>query len=401
MRDKTPILITHHLEVAERADTILVVDKGRIIQQGAPDVLKNMGGMFQTHLKVHGHTVGRQADDSIIIGNEKDGASSGQDSHSYLSESKSDRTNREVAKIHLDEEINIGAVSGKTFIAYFKALYKGRPFVLSIVGAVLGECGVIALSFVLGFWATSSIPDFSRGDYMALYAGLGVAVAIFAFIGWYSIFLSGIGASFLIAQKALDSVLRSPVNFHDRTPSGRIISRLTKDVQLTDEFMARHYHWVFLYILSILGSICLVAYAFPYLAILFIPMGCAYCIIGAFYGRTSRQTRRINSIMRSFVYSAFGEQLSGLLTIRAFQRQGDFANIFSAAIDNEARFYYTTTFANIWISLRLDLLGSLLILGIGLFGVWFRNDVSPAKMSVVLTYSLQTTQASPYANGRS
>lgn len=162
---------------------------------------------------------------------------------------------------------------------------------------------------------------------MSLYAGLGFAVAIFAFIGWYSIFLSGIGASFLIAQNALNAVLRSPVKFHDRTPSGRIISRLTKDVQLVDEFMARHYHWVFLYILSIVGSISLVFYAFPYLAILFIPIVSIYCLLGVFYGRTARQTRRISSTMRSFVYSAFGEQLSGLLTIRAFQRQQAFNSI--------------------------------------------------------------------------
>ncbi|KAJ9110800.1 hypothetical protein QFC20_002841 [Naganishia adeliensis] len=393
MENKTRILVTHHLEVAERADMILVMDQGRIIQQGTHDVLKNIEGTFQTLLQEHGHTGRSEIDDPIILREVKD-ASIGQNFECSTLENRSNPTDRAVAKIHLDEELNTGAVSGKTFIAYFKALHKGGPFVVSIVGAVLAECAVIALSFVLSFWATSSIPGFSRGNYMSLYAGLGFAVAIFAFIGWYSIFLSGIGASFLIAQKALNAVLRSPVKFHDRTPSGRIISRLTKDVQLVDEFMARHYHWVFLYILSIVGSISLVFYAFPYLAILFIPIVSSYCLLGVFYGRTARQTRRISSTMRSFVYSAFGEQLSGLLTIRAFQRQQAFNDLFGAAIDNEARFYYTTTFANIWISLRLDLLASTLILGIGLFGVGFRDDVSPAKLSVVLTYSLQTTQAS-------
>jgi ATP-binding cassette subfamily C (CFTR/MRP) protein 1 len=228
---------------------------------------------------------------------------------------------------------------------------------------------------------------------MAVYAGLGVGTAIFAFIGWYSVFLSGIGASLLIAQKALGAVLRSPVSFHDRTPSGRIISRLTKDVELMDEFMVRHYHWVFLYILSIIGSIVLVCYAYGYLGVIFIPMAYIYCMMGVFYGRTTRQTRRINATMRSFVYSAFGEQLSGMLTIRAFRRQQSFTDAFSSTIDNEARFYYTTTFASIWLSLRLDLLASMLIMGIGIFGVGFRNSVSPAKLSVVLTYTLQTAQA--------
>lgn len=44
-----------------------------------------------------------------------------------------------------------------------------------------------------------------------------------------------------------------------------------------------------------------------------------------------------------------------------------------------------------WLSVRLDLLGSLLVLGVCLFGVIFRRSVSPTKMGVVLTYVLQTT----------
>lgn len=45
-----------------------------------------------------------------------------------------------------------------------------------------------------------------------------------------------------------------------------------------------------------------------------------------------------------------------------------------------------------WLGVRLDLLGNILVLGIGVFGVAFRNSVSPSKLGVVLTYSLQATQ---------
>lgn len=120
-----------------------------------------------------------------------------------------------------------------------------------------------------------------------------------------------------------------------------------------------------------------------------------YYLFGVVYARSARQVRRINSTMRSYVYSAFGEQLSGVVSIRAYRQQQLFSKRFSSALDNEGRFYYIIIFSNIWLSLRLDLLGSILILGIGIFGVLFRNDVSPAKLSVVLTYSLQTTQVSP------
>jgi ATP-binding cassette, subfamily C (CFTR/MRP), member 1 len=45
-----------------------------------------------------------------------------------------------------------------------------------------------------------------------------------------------------------------------------------------------------------------------------------------------------------------------------------------------------------WLGVRLDLLGNILVLAIGCFGVAFRDTVSPNKLGVVLTYSLQATQ---------
>ena len=44
-----------------------------------------------------------------------------------------------------------------------------------------------------------------------------------------------------------------------------------------------------------------------------------------------------------------------------------------------------------WLSTRLDLLGNVLVLGIGLFASGFSNTVDPSKVGVVLTYTLSST----------
>jgi ABC-type multidrug transport system fused ATPase/permease subunit len=399
MKDKTRILVTHHLEVAQHADFILVMDQGHIIQQGNYEALKKTAGTFQTLIEEYGNAKKEDADILEAIDDRVDGkqAISQEPQRSGMNGKTTntmDTDEKTVTKIHVDEELLTGAISGKTFMAYLKAMSKGGPLVMALSGAVLTECVAIALTLILGFWATSSISGFGQSQYMGLYAGLGVAVAVFSFVGTYSTYLCGIGASFLMAQQALNAVLRSPVSFHDRTPSGRIISRLTKDIETMDDRLSNHIYWVLGGILSIMGTIGLVFYTFPYLGLVFIPMFAVYYLIGVIYARAARQVRRINSTMRSYVYSAFGEQLSGVVSIRAYQQQQAFSDKFSAALDNEGRFYYVIIFSNIWLALRLDLLGSILILGIGIFGVCFRNDVSPAKLSVVLTYSLQTTQVS-------
>ncbi|KAJ9110598.1 hypothetical protein QFC22_006716, partial [Naganishia vaughanmartiniae] len=183
LRHKTRILVTHHLEVAQHADLVLR-DQQREDPAGIPT-------------------------DAPLIG----------------------KDSKAVTKIHMDEEREEGAISGKTYAAYGKAMMKGGPIMCALVCIALSECAQVGNTLSLGFWSSSSIEGFQQGQYMGIYAGLGVAIAVFTFIAAYTSALAGLGASFLMFQKALRSVLRSPTLFHDRTPSGRIVSRLTKDVE--------------------------------------------------------------------------------------------------------------------------------------------------------------------------
>jgi ATP-binding cassette subfamily C (CFTR/MRP) protein 1 len=395
LKEKTRILVTHHVEVAKHADIILVMDQGRIIQQGSFDALREAEGTFKTLMDEYGNDAKEPNVESITNTSTLEQPIAPESSAIHFSgdlhEAKVASKDKVATKLHLDEERQTGAVSGKTYVAYLRALFRGGPFIIALVTSILTEGGSIALTLILSFWATLSLPGFSQSHYMGLYAGLGVAMAIFAFVSAYTISLCGLGASFLMAQKALHAVLRSPVSFHDRTPSGRIVSRLTRDVEALDQRLSERIHYIFGGILSIFGTMGLVFYSYPYLGIMFLPMFGAYWGIGMFYARSSRQLRRIDSITRSYVYSTFGEQLAGVATIRAYQQEAMFIDKFDNANDDEGRFYYSGHVIRIWLALRLDLLGSILILGIGIFGVCFRNNVAPSKLAVVLTYSLQTT----------
>jgi ATP-binding cassette, subfamily C (CFTR/MRP), member 1 len=57
-------------------------------------------------------------------------------------------------------------------------------------------------------------------------------------------------------------------------------------------------------------------------------------------------------------------------------------------LDMENRAYLMTISMQRWLAVRLDLFGNILVLGIVLFGAGFRTTVSPAKIGVVLSYTL-------------
>lgn len=210
MKNKTRILVTHHLEVARHADLILVMDQGRIIQQGTYDALKEAEGTFRA--LVDEYDTGESQTSTTDKFEDHDHATDGKPGvavhpSTFTKPNETAATDaKTVTKIHLDEELVTGAISGKTFTAYFKAMSKGGPLTLALSGAVLSECASIALTLVLSFWATSSISGFVKGQYMGLYAGLGVAIAVFTLVGTYSTYLCGIGASFLMANQALFAV---------------------------------------------------------------------------------------------------------------------------------------------------------------------------------------------------
>ena len=53
------------------------------------------------------------------------------------------------------------------------------------------------------------------------------------------------------------------------------------------------------------GTIFLVFYTFPYLGILFVPLGIFYSFSAIYYRRTSVETKRLDSILRSKLYAAY------------------------------------------------------------------------------------------------
>lgn len=58
-------------------------------------------------------------------------------------------------------------------------------------------------------------------------------------------------------------------------------------------------------VMSVFGTVALVFYTFPYLGILFAPLGVLYWIAANYYRRTSVETKRLDSLMRSALYASY------------------------------------------------------------------------------------------------
>jgi len=291
-------------------------------------------------------------------------------------------------KLILEEERETGAVSWHVYYSYAQSM--GSMWWAVLFGSMLAltQIAQVFNSLFLGFWTGSQIPGYTNGDYMAIYAALGVAMGVFTFGAMFTMILAGIRASLNLFDGAWRHIMRSPTGWHDRTPTGRIISRLSKDIEMLDDRLSFVWNQLLQNALDVVGTFSLVVYTFPYLGLIFVPLVILYYLAATYYRKTSREIKRVDSISRSAIYSSFGEQLSGLPVIRAFGQQDNFERKLQVAVNVECQAYIITIAIQRWLGVRLDLMSNTLVLLVAIFGAIFRNTVSPSKLGVVLTYTL-------------
>ncbi|KAK7454037.1 hypothetical protein VKT23_011548 [Stygiomarasmius scandens] len=381
LADRTRILCTHALHVLDKTDYIFIVDSGKIKEQGTYKDLMASSVLFSRLMEEYGSQEREKETDT-----EKPEGLEGKVS------ADDKKTEKKVPALMQQEERNTGAVSWTTYRKYlqFAGGITWGPFILLLL--ILGQVSQVGNTLFLGFWTGETIPGFQQGQYMGVYAGLGVSQAFFQFLLTFTFAYVNLNASFKLFRTAFMHVLRSPVSFFDTTPMGRILSRLSKDQDTLDSQISMTLMQLLTQFSTILGTIALVFYVFPYLGLIFVPLSVLYYLVQAYYRRTSVETKRLDSLMRSALYSSYSETLTGLSTIRAYREQPRAVRDAQTGLDMENRAYYMTISIQRWLAIRLDVFGNIIILGITLFASGFRTSANPSNIGVVLTYTLSITQ---------
>lgn len=227
--------------------------------------LMSTNGIFQTLIEEYGsaHSTGNEEDK---LPNERIHYSGAR----YVS--GGDKNEQSDGGIITEEEERVtGTVVWQTYIDWFRSMGSWWPPALALICLALSQVCEVGNALFLGFWSGQTIKGFSQGRYMALYGGrllndsatcLQLIARIWGGIctvcgknqsarlspsqtdnartmaltaQWVSVvafIFAGIRAGFTLFNGAWMHVMRSPTSWHDQTPTGRIISRLSRGVSL-------------------------------------------------------------------------------------------------------------------------------------------------------------------------
>ena len=143
-----------------------------------------------------------------------------------------------------------------------------------------------------------------------------------------------------------------------------------------------------------LYTLGLITAASPVFVALIIPLGMVYLFFQRYYLHTSRELKRLDSVSKSPIYAHFQESLGGITTIRAYRQQGRFAQENERRVDANLRAYFPSINANRWLAVRLEFIGSFIILAaatLAITSVATGGGLSAGMVGLAMSYALQIT----------
>ena len=142
--------------------------------------------------------------------------------------------------------------------------------------------------------------------------------------------------------------------------------------------MIRNWMWMFF---SVVAVFIVISITTPIFVAVAIPVIILYYFVQKFYVATSRQLKRLESVTRSPIYSHFSESISGQSVIRAYDEKKRFTVESEIKVDYNQAISYQTILSNRWLGVRLEIVGSFVVLSAALFAVLARDTIDEASVS--------------------
>ncbi|KAF9959226.1 hypothetical protein BGZ72_010064 [Mortierella alpina] len=218
--------------------------------------------------------------------------------------------------------------------------------------------------------------------YLGFVIAMGILLALT--IANFMVFMARKASKGLHAAM-LGPLARSPMSFFDVTSSGKIVNRFAHDMTAVDIDLPLHFlNLIFISLMACTTFAFCIA-ASPYFAIIMVPVGYMYSVLGGFYLVSSRELKRLDSAARSPIYAHFGETLSGLVTLRAFGETNRFSSQATILLDRSQQTSYLTNATTRWLQIMLDMVSVMIMSLVALLAIVQRDTVNQGIFAIVLS----------------
>lgn len=112
------------------------------------------------------------------------------------------------------------------------------------------------------------------------HAYISIAILGVAVFGYsMAVSIGGIFASRRLHLDLLQNVLRSPMSFFERTPSGNLVNRFSKELDTVDSMIPQVIKMFMGSLFSVIGAVIIILLATPIAAVIIPPLGLVYFFV--------------------------------------------------------------------------------------------------------------------------
>ncbi|KAM7200448.1 P-loop containing nucleoside triphosphate hydrolase protein [Rhypophila sp. PSN 637] len=394
---RTRILVTHHVALCEPKTKYLVeLGDGGVLNAGLLSDLREEGSLQK--IKSHEQTREEiEADESATAVNSDESTDEDGSSTNADGETLKKVASKSLARKFVEEEAREqGAVRKHIYLTYLKdsggLFYWAFAFVIFAVVQVLSvgrswwlkiwtsnqqEQAIHAnminasenhgCSYIIGAQQpsihTMAAPRVQSNNnlffYLGIYVALAVITSLIGTLKFVYMYHGSIRASRKLFAKLNFTILHSPIRWLDTVPVGRILNRFTADFHVIDSQLANSLSFGVNSFLSLMGVIVAGLFVSPYIVLLagILLLICLYYAI--LYLRAARPVKRLESTTKSPVFEQFGSALSGVATIRGFDKSQIYIERMQRKIDDWSTATWHLWLFNRWMGWRMALVGSL------------------------------------------
>ncbi len=395
LESKTRILVTHRLDYAMVADRIIVLQKGRIVEVVTTNNLLHKKSIFGRMLQEY-HGQESEANNLVIKGNEEHkntlNLSTTKKQISSLETEEDvepEALETRAARLIEEEERATGALKADLYFSYIKMLGTKAALLLLVGLFILREVVSVGSDFWLAYWAADGRTP--GGLFLMGFILLGMLAVTITFLRTIYLALRGVKAAQKLHNKLLSGVLHAPLSFFEVTPIGRVLNRFSKDQKVIDQQVIFKFLEGMSTVFLLLSSAFVIIGSTPLALVAIVPLAGVYYKLQRYYRASAREVNRLEAISHSPIYAHFSETLAATSTLRAFGCEKLFIQEIYRLVDQSQRALFTQLCIDRWLSLRIDIMGVVLVVTASVLAVLSRNSLAPGLAGLSITYAMSVT----------
>ncbi|KAI1289975.1 putative multidrug resistance-associated protein [Halotydeus destructor] len=390
LKTKTVFLVTHQLQFLNKADDIILLDKGKILTQGNYYQLINSGVDFVSYI---GHGQGSSAENQPPEEEMKP-------NEVTISNTSNEKDDDE------SSETSLGMAS--VYWTYFRC---GS----SLLGVISVVFSVIASQFLYNYsdwwlsqWSSTFLesetnvtatasPLVREANNLITYTALTALLFALAFTRTVGIYILSLRSSVNLHNTIFYRLLLTRMTFFETNPMGRILNRFTRDMGFIDQRIPHSLNVVVLGLAGSVGAVIVTATVSPYLILPALILPVIAIPLRRVYLRCAVPLTRLEAITMSPVYNHITSTFDGLSTVRAFGMESVFEKQYFNYMNDAHSTRYISKSISRGFGFFLELATVVFASCVALFLVVFPGGIPSGLAGLALSSSLVLTGMFQYA----